>query len=201
MRLRSAFAVSIVLLGIAFAGSSLAFAQSTTAPHKRILGYKDAATGVFHPAASSTHAAPDATVAPTTGTFEVTFNIKIVSSFPKGSVIGCETSVQFDAEETLSVSPYVLTLAQYSEGASTSVDVSGSTATCTVTIPYSWIIPSLTSASIVTLSGGYDVTVVPQSSSTTAAVFDSRESSSSIFDLTKVPATGTTSKYTVNVTL
>ena len=151
----------------------------------RVFGYQDAKTGTFH---ALSKAAVDATTSPTTGTFDVTFNLKLVSTFAKGTTAYCEAFV---------------TVTSFNETTATgSVALSGSTATCTATIPYSWLLPAASSTVQETLGGSYTVfagTPVADNGITIAGV--GRLSSSQFLAATSVPASGTTSKYSVNVTL
>jgi hypothetical protein len=159
-----------------------------------VFGYQDAKTGTFH---ALSKAAVDATTSPTTGTFDVTFNLKLVSTFAKGTTAYCEafvTVTSFNETTDKEVS--------YEEEATGSVALSGSTATCTATIPYSWLLPAASSTVQETLGGSYTVfagTPVADNGITIAGV--GRLSSSQFLAATSVPASGTTSKYSVNVTL
>jgi hypothetical protein len=155
-----------------------------------VLGYQDTKTGTFH---ALTAVVPDATVAPITGTVVVTFNIKLVTTFAKGTLLNCDVSLSGSSvSETTGASSF------YEEEATDNVAISGTTATCKTTIPYSWLLTPASSTVIDSFSGSYSVSAV----ATTAAVGVAlRSSSSSVFSTSKVPASGSTSSYTVNVTL
>jgi hypothetical protein len=155
----------------------------------QVLGFQDTKTGAFHALAA---VVPDA-VSPTTGTVHVTFNIKLVTTFAKGTLIECSASVSGS-----SVSTTAGTDTFYEETGTDSVAISGTTATCTAVIPYSWLVPASSSTVVDSFSGTYSVTAV---ASPVAAGAVTRSSSSSLFSTTKIPASGTTSSYTVNVTL
>jgi len=154
-----------------------------------VLGYQDTKTGTFHALAT---VVPDAAT-PTTGTVEVTFNIKLVTTFPKGTVLECNVSLTGTSViETTAASTF------YIEEATGSVAISGTTAICKTTVPYSWLVTPASTTVVDSFSASYSVSAV----STTAALGTSlRSSSSSVFSTTKIPASGTTSSYTVNVTL
>jgi len=154
-----------------------------------VLGYQDTKTGTFHPL---TAVVPDAAT-PTTGTVVVTFNIKLVTTFAKGTVLACNLSVSGTAiSETTGASTF------YEEDTTDSVAISGTTATCKTTIPYSWLLTPASSTVVDSFSGSYSISAV---SSTAAVGTSERSSSSSVFSTSKIPASGTTSSYTVNVTL
>jgi hypothetical protein len=167
-----------------------AAAAGDGAPESHVLGFQDSKTGVFH---ALTAVVPDATVSPTTGTVHVTFNIKLVTTFAKGTVLGCTASVS-----GTSVNTTTGTDNYYEETATDSVAISGTTATCTAVIPYSWLLAAASSTTVDSFSGTYSVTA-SATAATPGAV--TRNSYSNLFSATKIPASGTTSSYTVNVTL
>lgn len=118
-----------------------------------MFGYQDTKTGTFH---ALSKAAVDAATSPTTATatFDVTFNLKLISTFAKGTTAYCEafvTVTSFNETTDKEVS--------YEEEATGSVALSGSTATCTATIPYSWLLPAASSTVQETLGGSYTVFV------------------------------------------
>jgi hypothetical protein len=119
-----------------------------------------------------------------TGKFVVNFTITISSAVPTGDTIACDVDViVIDAAGDLT------------DDLSVAATRSGSTATCSVTLPYSW---AVTSASD-TVYVAYDVSAPPQplvSSST----FPRRYSAHPIAKIT-VPATGATTTYTVTPTI
>jgi len=172
----------------ALMGATAAFAaDSPTAG--RVLGYQDTETGTFHALAA---VVPDA-ASPTTGTLHVTFNIKLVTAFPKGTLVNCSAS--------LIGSSFSLTAGtgnSYQESGADSVAISGTTATCTVVIPYSWLVTPPGTGVTDSFSGSYGVSAAAGNASTGGM---SRSTGSTLFTSTKIPANGTTSVYTVNVTL
>jgi len=159
-------------------------------PWNRVLGFQDSNTGAFH---ALTAVVPDATVTPITGTVHVTFNIKLVTAFAKGTVLQCTASVDGTSVNTTSGTDNY-----YEETATDNVAISGSTATCTAVIPYSWLFTAASSTTVDTFSGTYSIAVIA-AAGTAGAV--TRGSSSNLFSATKIPASGTTSNYTVNATL
>jgi hypothetical protein len=163
---------------------------SKTTSH--VIGIQDSQTGAFRPL---NIVVPDAsTTTPTTGTVEVTFNIKLVSTFAKGTLLQCSANLTGDVvSETTATSTF------YGENATEGVDISGTTATCSAKIPYSWLLPASSSSNVDSFSGSYSVAAVV--TTTPATGLRQRSSSGSFVSTTKIPASGSTSKYTVNVTL
>lgn len=161
-----------------------------------VLGYMDTKSGTFH---SLPAAVADTTTTTTSGTIAVTFDVKLVSSFAKSSSLYCEALVEVSVIDDLTGASV-----SYEEEATGTVSLSGgTTATCLATIPYSWQLPATTGTGIITsLTGEYTVFVgTPLVTSGTAVAGVGRLSSSKFLSANSVPATGTTSKYTVNVTL
>lgn len=199
MRLFSIAALASITLGIALAGPASCVAQSAqTTQQKKVFGYQDPQTGVFHPLA---RAVPQATtITPTIGKYEVTFSITIDSTFPKGATLLCNVDI---LETSVTVSPAAVST--YEETASASLTVSGKTATCTVAIPYSWVIPASTAKSPVetTVSGSYSVFVFNASGTTiTSATLEGLRSTSSSLPIpTTVPKDGATTTASVDATL
>jgi len=167
-----------------------ATAASADSSGSRVFGYQDTKTGTFH---ALTAVVPEA-VAATTGTIHVTFNIKLVTAFPKGTLLNCNASVIAS-----SLNETALTTTTYEESASDSVAISGTTATCTAVIPYSWLLTPAGSTVSDTFSGSYTVSAIAGSATVGTPML--RSSSSSLFTTSKIPASGITSAYTVNVTL
>jgi len=180
--------VRMTLLLAALIGATAASAAEVLSDG-HVFGYQDSKTGGFH---ALTAVVPDA-ASPTTGTVHVTFNIKLSTTFPKGTVLNCNLDLAGS-----SVSTTTGTATTYQESVTESVAISGTTATCTAVIPYSWLVAPASGTVIDSFSGSYSVNV---SADTAAAGATSRSSSSNVFTSTKIPASGTTSTYTVNVTL
>jgi hypothetical protein len=157
--------------------------QAKEAVKPGILGHLDPRTGAFTPLVQRPLEDEEALepLTPTTGTLVFNFTISIKSKNLGGDTILCfadasvfETSSLFDAIESASVK----------------ATVSGSTAKCTVTIPYSW---PLKSASSDTISMSYSV----EASGTSLATRTSSQSLPSI----KVPPNGTTTTETIASTI
>jgi hypothetical protein len=187
MRSLSLTNFALLALGTAFVASIPVSAQSS-ASHKQVFGYQDSVTGEFRPAA---RVAPDATVTPTTGTDSLVLTITLKTPLPKGGSILCSSSLT----GVLVYSTGLESL--FVESASSVATVSGTTATCTVNTPYAWLIAAGTTEAE-TYSGSYTVEMTSAASTLPGVV---RLSEGTYVSATKIPSTGTTSKYTVAVTL
>jgi hypothetical protein len=195
MRKSSLAAAAAITLSFGLTGSVAAFAQADpSAPHKKIFGYQEAGTGVFH---SLNHVVPEATTAPLTGTFEVTFTITLKTAVPTGGSVLCTTDfIASQTSETTGAST------DYDEEADSVAKVTGTTATCTVNTPYSWVFGPKTSTEIETLGGSYTISILPAPSTTInyASVYG-RSSTSEFVNATTLPATGAITKYAISATL
>lgn len=205
MRRISAAAITAFTLTLAFTVSSSATAQSESTQHRKIFGYQDVETGDFHPLP---RVDPEVTGAasPTTGSYQVTFNITLKSSFPSGTRIGCEIVVDETSLVTVTTPVPSTSLSSYTETAESTVaaGAAGSKVTCVADLPYSWIIPASAGGTTVrtTVGGSYSVSAIYASGTgTTTATVKERSSSSQLAISTKVPATGSTTSLTVNATL
>jgi hypothetical protein len=131
MRIAKSILVCVCLLGLAQPVWSQK-ANETAKPG--ILGYLDPKTGAFRPLVQ--HPVEDEEVepalAPTTGTFTFNFTVTIKSTNLASDTIVCSASAS-----TTDISGEVIGVS-VSESASVKATVTGSTAQCTVTIPYSW---------------------------------------------------------------
>jgi hypothetical protein len=198
MRISSLAAIAAVTLGFTLAGSALATAQSedSSTPHKKVFGYQDAQTGEFRPFSQVDPELAN-TTAPSTGTFQLTITIKIASSFPTGTVrtIGCGANV---TESSMSLTT-AATAAFYEETAASYATVSGTTATCTVNIPYSWVVPAASATTLTSVTGSYTVQV--SNSAVAAGPPLLRLSGGDFLSLKAVPATGAVTKTAISVTI
>jgi hypothetical protein len=112
---------------------SSAFAQNT--PNKRTFGYIDGKTGIFHPlnrTPLSEEAA--AAITPTTGTYVYNVTITVSSALPTTATIICNLSGGVDDPVS----------GVYSNEVEVTAKRTGNTATCTLTMPYSWDLASPT---------------------------------------------------------
>jgi len=178
----------IVLVLACLAGiTQFAWSQNAdNATGHGILGYLDARTGAFKPMvqtpAEEDQASAAAAISPTTGKFVFNLTINVVSSLPSNEVIVCSATANvFDI-------PSITTI---TEEASVVASRSGSKATCTVTIPYSW---PLSTASQDKVGLGFSVSA----NSTTGVL--GRLSNHSLPSI-KVPSSGATTTQTLNATI
>lgn len=173
--------------------TSAAFAQSPRQPHS---GQNNAAASpqIERNVYDASDAVVAATTTPVTGKFVANFTIKLVTAVPSGSEVVCALSASTDE---ISSTTHLLTNEIF-ETAGTKATVSGSTATCTVTIPYSWY---LTTSSSDTVALSYTLEMANASAPLANPL--SRYSSQFVpgAGAIKVPANGTTTTYTIGATL
>jgi hypothetical protein len=199
MRILSITAIAAVTVGLSLVGSvPLAAQLSQTNAHKQILGYQDPETGAFKPLQREV---PDlATTPATTGTVELILTISLKTAVPTGGKVICGASLT-----ATSLNLTTGTYGDWSEQAYTTATVSGSTATCTVNVPYSWVLPTASTLVTNSVTENYEVAILNGATATAVNTYIStglvRYSSGSFYS-GKVPATSTTpTKYAVNVTL
>ncbi len=197
MRIFPGKAFAALTLSVALAGSAMAAAQTDVFPthHKKVYGYQDPDTGVFH---AVKRALPD-TAATTTlaGTLEVTFNLTIQSTFPSGTKIYCEAIFEVSSEV---ISGTTVAAADYGESAIGTASANK----CTVKIPYSWVLPAAgaTAVSANSLSGTYVVgTGISLGEITAGATVVEREVDGAIVSTKVLPAHGAITSYTIAATL
>jgi len=173
-----------------------AFGQNIPQRNKGgVRGIMDPTTGVFTPTppAVADEDAAAAAIIPTTGKLVVAFTIKLVTPVPTGGSLFCIViAAVSDVSTTFQLNN------QISEEATTKATVSGGTATCTVTIPYSW---NLTNAAKDTVDLQYDLDMA---GSVTSPGFLTRTSSQFVVPgagAIKVPANGATSSFKVAATI
>jgi hypothetical protein len=184
-RISISFVLTIVTI---FVSGALLHGQANTG--KRLFGYQDS-SGVFHPMLT---AVPDATTTPaTTGTIQVTLSITVKSTFPSGTSRTILCGIDVDVTGMTATGG----MTNYMEAANANATGSGATYTCTLKIPYSWIIP--TTAIQKSLLGTYTVQVNNSALSAGPAVL--RLSEGTFLSTTTIPANGATSTYTVAVTI
>jgi hypothetical protein len=171
------FAVA-ALLGFVASG----FAQNMEANKpKGILGYLDPKTGIFRSLTREVRSAADPAATPTTGTFVFNVTITVSSTAPKGP-IECEVFGGVDDAA-----------GDFTNEVTTVATVSGTTAKCTVSIPYEWDLDTPSTDKV-----ALDLTVFTDSSSTKG----SYEESMSVPVYTgKVPANGATTTETITTTI
>lgn len=190
---------TIILAYACFAGMvQTARGQETKGTEgKGIAGYLNPKTGAFTPMAQKV-ADTDALAAivATTGKFVFNFTITVTSTVPKNGLVLCEADATvFEASTGQSIFERVQNVA--TKG-------TGSTYTCSLPMPYSWILASPTTdmatlssrvetvdAFQITATNGTGILVSPNSL---------RQSQQNIGSI-KIPATGSTTTETVTATL
>jgi hypothetical protein len=114
-----------------------------------------------------------------TGTFAAALTITLVTSFPEGTTLQCGLSTTATGESSGGM------FDEFIENATVNATVNGSTATCSPTIPYEWLLYATGDQ----VSVSYSITAINSSSV-------GRLSQGSIATIT-VPATGTVTRYKV----
>ena len=155
--------------------------QNAAAAHG-IRGYLDPQTGMFH--ALPHPATSDAEVPATTtsaGKFVFTFTITVDATIATTAKIVCTATATVEDNLT-GGSPKIIL-----ESASALATRSGTTATCTVNIPYSW---NLATASTDSVTLGYMIEAPAEASATT--ILPSRTTSVNNFSTIKIPTASTT---------
>jgi hypothetical protein len=143
-------AVALVTLG----ASVLVSAQTANPPRSaKTFGYQDSKTGTFHPLGTTPDVAdPDVATTTYTGTIEATVTITLKTALPKGGTIACTLGASPSSENETTGAFVGIT-----ESASSVATVSGSTATCKLSIPYNWVLPTPSTTIINELTGSLDV--------------------------------------------
>ncbi len=151
MRKHSIALVAAIAL-VTLSGSIQPLAQTANRPHStKVFGFQDSRTGTFHPLGNSVEIAdPTASTTTFAGTVEATVTITLKTALPTGGQVAC--TVEADA-----VSSGTSGEAGYDELATKLATVSGSTATCKVNIPFSWLLFTASATQTNSLSGTLDV--------------------------------------------
>ena len=150
-----------------------------------IRGYLDPRTGIFHalpvPDLQEADVPPPAA---TGGKLVFNFTITVSSALASTTKIFC----------TASATVLEATLSEFAESASVTATRSGSTATCTVTIPYSWNLSTVSTDRVslsYTIIAGVPTTTIPLAT---------RTSEHSLPPIS-VPANGATTTATITATI
>jgi hypothetical protein len=185
--------VSRIIVGmiVCALSSQLAWGQEASPARTRgALGYFDYSTGAFRlvgPMTEDFNSDSLAATTPQTGTVTVNFTITIKSVIPANYLISCGVSAIVTEVSIAGVNII-------SEDAAVAATRTGSTAKCTVTIPYSW---ALLNPSTARLSLNY---TLGASKATAATGLLSRLSLGTIANIA-APASGSTTTQTVNAVL
>ena len=149
-----------------------------------ILGYLDPQTGAFRPVPSGTELAPDPSTHTTFGgtiTLTLTVTLKTTSI----STVSCTANVEVLDDEDVSSRAYL-------ESAGAAGTGSGATRTCTVSVPYSWVLATQGSDMM-------RISYFVFGNSSTLGI--SRNSQLSPLETIKVPANGAITAISAAVTL
>jgi hypothetical protein len=149
-----------------------------------VLGYLDTDSGAFRPAVHPD--IPEATLTTMTGKLQATFTISVLTAFPSGTSIICE----FNASVADPVAGFI------TETSAVTAVRSGSTATCTPSIPYSWQLATPTTDSV-----SLSISVSAEHLSTTTPATAALRTMSRSLPTIKVPAHGAITKETVAATI
>jgi hypothetical protein len=169
-------------------GSAVAAGPQESRP-ALIRGTLNTQTGIFvarpGKAAIEEAEATSLTAATMTGTLSFTFNITLKSGFPETTAIRCSATASTRDDGWTETSMYYDTKTALATR-------SGSTATCKVSIPYSWL---LANPGATMLSMDYMVTAIPAAENGV-----SRHHMGNLATIA-VPTNGSTTFKTINVTL
>ena len=137
-----------------------------------------------------------------TGTIDIIYTVKLVSAQIRGEAVRCSGSVALEYEVSETSTPTAILITFGALGSSQSVDaiVSGSTATCRFSIPYSWNVPASTTANPVSVQGITGSVVIATSELDTlgAVVRTYRSTSQQLEGPIPVPAEGATVTVTAS---
>jgi len=176
--------IAVSGLGMFLSGSPLA-QPSNAVPG--IPGYYNPTTHTFQTRVTP-RALPDAsTLKDYTGTLKFEYTIKVDTPVPSGEEMLCEAStlLEDDASDGL----------EYQESASSVAKVSGSSASCTVQIPYAWPLEETSG----TVSISYSVVIAPSSATSQINEYATRAHSSATY--IALPSVGATTVVPLSVTL
>jgi hypothetical protein len=190
--MRIAHLAAIGATGLAFMVSASVIAQTSNLLQQKdkAYGYVDLKTGQFH-AEADFEASPEATVTTKTytGTIDTTIVTTIDSTLTKGTTILCDVELTATLDGAL-----------FTEVASAPATISGTKATCTVKLPYSWTGPSGGAATAYTYSGTYKVTAsyVPSATQPITDFNVIRQTTGLLtgVGVKAIPSTGTVTTYT-----
>ncbi len=157
-----------------------------------VLGYLDPQTGAFRPVHRHSGKAGDGLEPGTvtiTGKFVFNFTITLDSTVPSGDAVACFAAAG-TYDNTRGTDLY--------ESGTSQATVTGSTATCTVSLPYSWL---MASAPEDTVSLGYNVFIYNPTASLTSDDYFTRYSEHTINPDLAVPPSGQTTSIAIAATI
>lgn len=196
MQIRRTILVFLVIFVIGAASSAFGQLTSHFPMSHRELGYYDHATGIFtplQPIAQEEEMPP--VITPTTGTIVFSITITLKTAVPKNGVVGCDGHVFVSGDSSGFNSQ---------ESGFALATGTGTTRTCKVTIPYSWLLASPATDSVslnynAFVAEGLQVTAT--NGTDTAVEFANIRQSSQGIATIKVPANGATTTETISITL
>jgi hypothetical protein len=142
-----------------------------------------------------------------TGTIDITVTVKLISTLPKDTTLRCSGSVGLEVITTEQITPNLGlgTGSFLNNQESVNATISGSTATCKFSLPYSWAVPASTSKSTVTVSGiTGSVGIAATATETTGSIPTNivvRSTSASLIGPATIPADGSTTTLTASTVL
>ncbi|SPF44673.1 exported hypothetical protein [Candidatus Sulfotelmatobacter kueseliae] len=188
MRKRSIAFVAVLALGT-LGGSVLALAQTANpTAARKTFGFQDSKTGTFHPLGKSADLSNTTATTTYSGTIEATITITLKTALPKGDAIVCSVDAIASSENETTFAGVT-----YDDSAASTATVSGSTATCKVNIPFSWVMFTASTTVVNSLDGSLSVVMYsPTATTITQLVEDfARDHSQSITINAGKPADGT----------
>jgi hypothetical protein len=194
MQKRNVILAFVVVLFLVCAPFGFAQFETQTRSSHRTLGYFNSDTGLFEPFRPAAEDAELPPVTPTTGTLVFNFTITLKSPLPKNGILVCSAAgavieAGFSADE----GEFGFAKLQ-----------SGNTYSCSVSMPYSWLLNSPSTDKII-LSYKAEILEAVQITATngtgTSVTSTSGRFSSQTIASIKVPANGATTTETVSVTL
>jgi hypothetical protein len=163
-----------------------AFAQNVESKKSPgILGYLDPKTGAFHVLTRSVGPEETPQVTPTTGKFVFNITIAVNPGLPSTSKISCTASVAVEEAATVSL---------FEDNGAAAATRSGSTATCSITLPYGWYLTTPTT-DMVTLN----IQVASVTGKVGTLPYSDGLSSQTLS--IKVPASGSTTTETISTAI
>ena len=167
--------IALLVASVCVGSAGIAFAQQSRSPFNPN-GVKLQFNNTAATATTTTHS----------GTIKVTFNIQI-----KSAAIPTTVPIYCEADVSASDANYV---SSYSETAVATASRNGSTATCTVNIPYQWLMETGGGYSV-----GYYVSALPKD--VTSYLLGLRSTSHQAMSGVPFPANGQVTPYTFNIVL
>ena len=136
-----------------------------------------------------------------TGTVDIVYTVKLVSAQIKGAAVRCSGSVALEYEElgTSTTTTILLNIGALSNAQSVDAVVSGSTAICRFSIPYSWTVPASTTTTSVIVQGiSGSVGIASSELGTLGGVVRTYRSANQQLEGIAVPAEGATVTLTAS---